>query len=599
MRWMQLWKIAKYSYQEAFIDSEIQMAGSNQAKLLEQMEKNKNYMKAQGIAMKIVVMLYIFGMIFIPIQAFTLINQASNAGISPKWVLFAGTITLGIFSLMQVLYLVMFGLFFTSSLLSGEALQWLATLPFSQKDLQKIGLLTFFKGIDAQTIALFLTLPIGVAVGSQSLGLTLLAIPLSLANLVVSFSFLVIIGERVERVLFSTEQNTRRNTAMRLLVMVGYSVVTLVVAFGLQYAFGTIGKFYSMGGQSASSPELLNAILPIIPFPFNSAFILMAARLSQPMPVIQWITTMIGVGLFALLVKGSYTRALGCLAHITKKKKIVLPTAEISPTQIEDIQLLVTGPVDAFFHKDRHAATRYIQMLMMIIMPLILPAISYLSVGFAAGDEIPAGEMIYMTLSLNSLYVIMSAAMIIWGVLNAESTGASILGSLPILVRDQAKAKIRWLFLLLPIATLLPSVFDIGSPVFLTSLAVNLILIPIGPITGILILELKCALFGKLRYKYVLEEVNIAGKTLKWILIFVITTFIYIGVFVGSIACFIGDPEITPHALSRFALIFLAGEAIATIIVWGIFNRMFPKAKIYEYKMRINDEEGRERKCEK
>lgn len=43
-RLKQLWKISKYSYREVFLDSQLNMAGSQQSRVLEQMEKNQHYM---------------------------------------------------------------------------------------------------------------------------------------------------------------------------------------------------------------------------------------------------------------------------------------------------------------------------------------------------------------------------------------------------------------------------------------------------------------------------------------------------------------------------------------------------------------------------
>lgn len=61
---LDLYSQTKYITREVFIESQLQSAGSNQARLLEKMEKNKNYMRNNVIALKIV---YAFVLSFMPI----------------------------------------------------------------------------------------------------------------------------------------------------------------------------------------------------------------------------------------------------------------------------------------------------------------------------------------------------------------------------------------------------------------------------------------------------------------------------------------------------------------------------------------------------
>ena len=161
----QLYKISKYAYNEAFEQSQLDMAGSQQAKIMEKMAKNKKYMKIQSIAMKIMVGIFIAIMIVIPIQAFDYITQAMAEGvISTNHLIFAGSLTISVTFLIQILYLIMFGMFFASSLLSGEYLKWLSTLPIARKDMRKITMMTFFRGMDVQFVALLIVLSLGSVV---------------------------------------------------------------------------------------------------------------------------------------------------------------------------------------------------------------------------------------------------------------------------------------------------------------------------------------------------------------------------------------------------------------------------------------------------
>mgnify|MGYP006295140017 CR=1 FL=1 len=51
---LKLYSLAKYPYQESFLKSQLDTAGSNQARLLEKLEKNEGYMKQMNIVLKVV-----------------------------------------------------------------------------------------------------------------------------------------------------------------------------------------------------------------------------------------------------------------------------------------------------------------------------------------------------------------------------------------------------------------------------------------------------------------------------------------------------------------------------------------------------------------
>ena len=159
MKNKQLYKISKYAYKEAFLESQLEMAGVNQAQILEKMEKNTKYMRTQDIAMKFVVVIYLAGMVTLPVQVFYLLNDAIANGIPSQWAVFAGGISFSVFFAIQLMFLLTFGVYISSGFFSGEEFKWLSTLPLSKKELHKITLFTFFRTVDAQ----FFTLMLGFA----------------------------------------------------------------------------------------------------------------------------------------------------------------------------------------------------------------------------------------------------------------------------------------------------------------------------------------------------------------------------------------------------------------------------------------------------
>ncbi|MBA7582958.1 hypothetical protein ES708_24896 [subsurface metagenome] len=242
-------------------------------------------------------------------------------------------------------------------------------------------------------------------------------------------------------------------------------------------------------------------------------------------------------------------------------------------TTVEDVIIKTTTPASAFFKKDKQMASRDIQMFMIILMPILLPLIGLATSGFIDIGSIEGFGVVFI---MNVFYFVMSGVIIIYGILTVESTGATINASLPIVVRDQVNAKIKWVFLILITASLIPLIFYISKDNFLEFLILTLIFTPFGVITAIMSLELKIWLFGKMKYKYVIEEVNIKHRFLKWILICILAYIIYVGAMIILVYYQVIPTE---NYLASMATILLPVEACIGVILYYFYNKMFPKPK--------------------
>ena len=120
-------------------------------------------------------------------------------------------------------------------------------------------------------------------------------------------------------------------------------------------------------------------------------------------------------------------------------------------TELKDIKIITVEPMNAFFNRDKKMASRDVQVIMMIVMPIILPFISYASMMFGAEEMGNEFDMVVMMINLS--YWMMSGVIIIATLLNIESSGSTITQALPINPRDQAIAKIKWLLIILPISS--------------------------------------------------------------------------------------------------------------------------------------------------
>jgi membrane protease YdiL (CAAX protease family) len=171
------------------------------------------------------------------------------------------------------------------------------------------------------------------------------------------------------------------------------------------------------------------------------------------------------------------------------------------------------------------------------------------------------------------LYQPIIALMIITGFLNMEDSGSSIKASLPINPRDQIKAKLIILIIIQSLSFFLPIIVIIlVNPAFQSFILLFISWYPITLVFLLIGLLLKLKMFGRMKYKFVLEEVNPEKKVQKWAFLISMEVLIYlIYAILGSIIL------IFSNIILMSAILFLTSSTIIVFLLTSL-NRMFPKS---------------------
>ena len=373
----ELLTISKYAYREAFMQGQMDQAGSNLSSIMEKMEKNTKYLRNQNIAMKVLMCLYVSLLIFSPISAF-LNAQGSSGLVSSQWRLFSSGLVMNFFFLMQFFYILMFGLFFASGLLSGEAFHWLSTLPISKHDRSKISYMTFIRGIDAPAVALCLVFPLAAAIITQSFLLTLVCFLVSLLNTIFTFSILIILGTKMQKILKSSNTRSKKADVIRILWLVGYFFATITAAMGFQLISRVIEPFYYVEGLTLLQSTLWNQIFPWISFPLSGGYLIMVLFIGPShFSSVTILASIIGVILFGVIDYFLTKKALKVLAGIVSGKSESF-VESVEPTTLEDVQISVVSPTKAYLRRDMKMVPRDIQIIIMNIMPILFPLLGFI-----------------------------------------------------------------------------------------------------------------------------------------------------------------------------------------------------------------------------
>ena len=297
-------------------------------------------------------------------------------------------------------------------------------------------------------------------------------------------------------------------------------------------------------------------------------------------PIGLFFTTIIGFTMFILITWGTYKVAIRNLISATSAEVKGIKAGELFIVPEEEIQVEIKtkSPLKSYIQKDLITASRDFQTLMFLIMPIIIPLFMIFSFVGPIGEDISSPAGIMITWSIILIFSIIVPAMLISGLLNMDESGATILASLPVIPRDQAKAKLILISVIqLMSFTILTVVLTIITNSILL-LVLFLATIPIVWIFLFLMFEMKMRLFGKMKYKYVIEELNKEHKVIKWILMLLVQIGLY---FVISILSF-----------TLFNIFGIEGTALGLFIIGMIgfmslvfvFTKMFPKIEKIDLK---------------
>ncbi|MFX1549273.1 MAG: type II CAAX prenyl endopeptidase Rce1 family protein [Promethearchaeota archaeon] len=572
---LKYYKLARYPVYEVLMEGQIASAGAHQAKLLERFKKNNKYIKHQYLSLKFV---YAFLFVVLPVFPLVIFLQSAdyiNFGTySINTIFFVSSISLMFFFGMTVLYMLMLGMVSTSSFMSGNSFKWLQTLPLSKKNLKKIGIMTIFRNLDIPLIILIAGFPVITLIATQDIFLFLISIPVSIINVIFSFSILVLIGEKMSYLFSESKTKSKRASLIRTITMLGYFIMMFTTGFLFGVGISAVEGLFDIF-STTDPPFVLTMILSLVPFLFAPAFLVSLANVQFQIHPILILTTLTGFALSIIITWILFKTAQRALHSAVSTE---IKTKKVERREVK-FEVISTSPLKAYVRKDLVSSTRDIQSFMFVFFPLFYPLIMIFSM-IAMFNELTFSPIVIMLVwQILLLFYVIIPVMLVIGFFNIEESGSSTVASLPIIPRDQAKAKLLIMSTIQGLSLILASIvltFLTDSFIVIILLLVSL---PIAWTFLLLIFLLKIKFFGQMKYKYVIEEVNKRNKPLKWIAMLSSQIGLYLTIAVtGIILIFIYDIVIVLIVLGIIGLLGLS------IMIFA-FIRMFPKVeKMATYK---------------
>ncbi|MFX1454994.1 MAG: hypothetical protein ACFFDB_06425 [Promethearchaeota archaeon] len=565
-----LFHIAKHAHYELLIEGMILKTGIDEADTPEKIKRRKWALKLRIYRTKI---LYatIFGILpVVPLLGYFEISDILiNSLIAIDLIIFHGSLFLGLFFTLQFFNFILMGMLEVGTIISNPSFEWLKTLPIPRNKLKKIILLTILRNFDIPLVVIIVAFPIVMYIGTSSVIILLISIGISIINAVFSFSILIIIGSRMSRILVVNRINSRKSHAIRMLNFIIYTVVILGSMYLIQWAFSSIDAFFIMF-MNLESPAQTNLILSSIPYPFNPCYLILDVIVANRTPEHLWWTSIIGFVILVLITFGIFKIA----SHQVKKLAFSEFSNSSSKKEIQ-VDIKTTSPFRAHLRKDMaHMMHDFKSFITIITIFLLSFLFAYYFNLDNIGRFVPTENLIYTTWVGLLLIGPIISALLIFNFLSFEETGQSILTSLPIIPRDQAKAKLFLILIFQTSAILFPTIMYIADLKFITLFLATLGAIPLIWTFTLVLFEMKINYFGKKRDYYVIEEVNPTNRMFKWTIILCLQYILSFWIISFTFNLYMFFNFII--MISFWVFISVIGLIISTLI----FLHMFPRISI-------------------
>ncbi len=527
---LSLLSLSKITTYEILIDEQLERLESVRFRPIKNELLNRETLKRRLFISKLFGAV-IFGILpIIPLLTYFQVIDFIEEGTVPiEVILFASSLLFGIYFIFQFFNFFLMSMLNTMKLLSGGIFEWIETLPVSREKIKKLILITIIRSLDIPLIVITISLPIIMFIGTQNLLILITSIGVSILNTIFSFCLLILFSERMNRVLNINAIGSKRTHFVRLINLISYIIIVIGSVFLIQWALSSIEIFFTLFARS-KVPTLIILILSMIPFPIAPGYLISTLIAPHEISIQIWFNIIIGFMLFLILTYFLYLKSIKCIKKSTFTKfKLENKDISLNFEKLKNsIRIKVHSKVWAYIRKDLIIATRDLKFFLTIVMPIVIGFIFTFTYNLTniGGINPFKIDFIFNIIVIVGLNLVISG-MIVNGILAVEESGASILSSLPLVPREQARAKLILMALIQSITVLAPSTMYIGESEFYISIFTGLGALPFALMFLLIIFEMRIYFFGKTRSYYVIEVVHPEQKIKKWALIFFLGFIIY------------------------------------------------------------------------
>ncbi len=431
MKFKTVWSLAKHVSEEVFLESQLEAAGSQRARIIDRYAQNMGGARSASNTVKFMTAFMLGYLAFMPAIALSQIKGIPVTPATAPLILFVASVSLAIYQGMALFFTLFLKLMTMSSFTTGNAFKFLGLLPISKRNIAIIANVTNLRMNIIDIVVFTITMPvIGLLInGSWAFFL----VNIATCTLVILFanSLIVVLGNSLGRIIARSGTGSRTATFVRVLTSAGYAAGFLLVFMLMMYGITSIESLLNTGFATIGQ---MNGTLPAIPFPFAGAY--MASLMLIPAGMVDpAVIAMAAAGFLALLgiVAITARASMKVLQHVGSAEPENVPAGKAA-NRATQVKITTRTPLKALIKQEFTTITReygnMITYMLAIVMPVILFAMGLFSepvenVGWASGAT-------YIGFQVYSVHAAVSAG--------EEKLGGTI-AALPVKARDVFNAR--------------------------------------------------------------------------------------------------------------------------------------------------------------
>jgi parallel beta-helix repeat protein len=511
-----LWPMSKVMWDEDFFQAQLATAGPQKEDILRRYQQNIAAAKQmQYMAVGTMSVMLAF-MAALPLIGVMNVATTDISADNVNDILFASSMSIGVYFLMSFMILLVFGLLFTSQLMKGEIFKLLSTLPMADKDARRVTVYMLLRMYGAPLIVVLLTFPVGGFIVTWSVGFLLTALLVNGLYLLFVTYVLILIADATSRKIFSASAS-KGATVMRFVIMGGYLMAMMFMFITLDILSNYITDLFITAKETGGSGVGINAGMSLAPFPYSGSYLISISLVKgSHVTATVILTTLAGFAMMVGVVYGIRKRVNGILARVARG----VEHAAGGPgqlTTIGDINIITRRPRPAFMRNGLLVTSRDQGAIMYIIMPLIFPLIFILP----GADR--AGAGVYDAVLPFLFYMGIMPFLVNMALSTSDASVGGLLGSLPFRVLDHYRAK--WMTIVMivvvPVVAITVIMFNIAvEPAKMVALMASLV--PLIMVMASVYLVTFSMAFGQVNGKYTLFMTKIRMKLAKYVGIIVL-----------------------------------------------------------------------------
>jgi membrane protease YdiL (CAAX protease family) len=576
-----LYSMAKFITREVILQEQVHYSDAFRARLFENYKKSQRFLRNKILTTKISSAI-IFGVLpIIPLITYLkMVQYLNNTSISIEIMMFGGSFLFSIFFLVQFFNFFLLAMINTTMIMSGKSLEWYESLPISRETLKKLVLFAIFRSLDLPIIVILTAFPIVMFIGTLDIVLLLICSGISILNFIFSFLILILFAERINRIMDINAISSKKAVLIRLLNMFSYIFIVIGSIFFIQWITTSFDIFFNLF-LNYENPASINLLLTLIPFPLNSGYIICLFINPNQIPFRLWLNSFLGLAIFIILIWLLYNKSLKWVNPTIFSKYKPIKKSFLSDNNRILVKVKATSPIIAYLRKDLITVSRDLKAFTSLIIPIFFSFVFTFSYSFIniGGISLLDRDIIFNWLFFVGFNIIISG-MIVNGILSIEEANEPIMASLPIISRDQAKAKLIVIFLIQTLSVISPILLFITNPAFIDILMTFLGILPFTWLFLFIMFEMRIQFFSRMRNHYVTEETFPENKNIKWIIIFITVSLLFICIFYALVNIYFTEGFM--NVITFSIIVFIIGF-VSTIF---IFDNLFPDIrKVKKFKI--------------